>query len=445
MTPHDSFIQADTSPLNKSKHSVRNALLAAVALAGAAGGIWFYAGSGGGAGGAGSGGGGSTGKGRPSTTVGVAKVLRADMPVAITAIGTVQPIINATVRTQLAGTLFSINFTEGQMVHKGQVLAQIDPRPYQLTLQQAQGNLARDMATLNSARVDLRRYQTLLAQDSIARQQVDTQMATVRQLEGTIAADKAAIGTAKLNLGYTTIRAPVRGKLGLRLSDIGSFITPSDANGIVGITQVDPVDVSFALPQSQLAQVSQAAHGHALPVTIFDQGNTIALAHGQFRTFDNAVDPTSGTIKAKARVTNGDATLVPNQFVNVSVLVNTLQQALTVPVTAVRVGPSGPFVYTMSPDKTAHRVAVTTGPSDGMKTAILSGLKGDETIIFEGADKIDDGSKVRTADGHGGHGGQGGGQGGAPGGSSAQGSDPSQHHHNHSGQNGGQAQQAPQQ
>jgi multidrug efflux system membrane fusion protein len=414
MADHDYDVMAEQRA-PKAAHSLRNALIALAAIIFIGLGIWFFAGPA-----KPKEGGTKTNKGRLSATVGAIKVSRADMPVSLNAIGTVQPIVNATVRPQLAGVLFAIHFTEGQHVNRGAALAQIDPRPYRLTLQQVQGTLAKDMATLNSARVDLRRYQVLLSQDSIARQQVDTQAATVRQLEGTIAADMANVGTARLNLGYTTVRAPVAGKVGLRAADIGSYLTPSDANGIVVITQTNPIDVSFALPQAQIAQVQKAAHGGPLPVTILDQANTTVIAHGQFHTFDNAIDATSGTVKAKARVQNEQETLFPNQFVNVQLLVDTLSQAIVVPVTAVRTGPSGSFVYTMTADKVAHRVAVTTGPSDGNRTAILSGLNGDETVIFEGADRIDDGSKVTTADGKG--------HGGKPGGGTGAGAAGGHHH-----------------
>jgi len=384
------------------KRSVRNALLVAGAIVALGIAIWFSAGSG-----QKSDASGKSAKGRPTTTVGAAPVVRQDMPISLNAIGTVQPIVNATVRTQLAGVLLKIYFTEGQHVTRGTPLAQIDPRPYQLAVQQAQGNLAKDTATLNSARVDLRRYQDLLAQDSIARQQVDQQAATVHQLEGTLAADRASVGTARLNLSYTTVRAPEAGKVGLRAVDIGSYVTPGDANGIVAITQTNPIDVSFALPQQNIAQVQKAARGITLPVTILDQNNATVIAHGQFRTFDNAIDATSGTVKAKARVENSDESLFPNEFVNVQLLVETLRQVLVVPVTAVRTGPSGPFVYTLTPDKVAHRVSVTVGPSDLAQTAILSGLKGGDVVIFEGADRIDDGSKVTTADVGRAHGGAG--------------------------------------
>ena len=401
MPESESRFVENTAP--RSKRSVRNAMLVAGAIAAVGIGIWFYAGSG-----QKSDASGKSAKGRPTTTVGATPVVRQDMPISLTAIGTVQPIVNATVRTQLAGVLLKVYFTEGQHVTRGTPLAQIDPRPYQLAVQQAQGNLAKDTATLNSARVDLRRYQVLLAQDSIARQLVDQQAATVHQLEGTLDADRASVGTARLNLNYTTVRAPEAGKVGLRAVDVGSYVTPGDANGIVVITQTDPIDVSFALPQQNIGRVQKAARGHALPVTILDQNNTTVVAHGQFRTFDNAIDATSGTVKAKARVENSDENLFPNEFVNVQLLVDTLQHALVVPVTAVRTGPSGPFVYTLTPDKIAHRVSVTIGPSDLAHTAILSGLKGDEVVIFEGADRIDDGSKVTTADAGNAHSGGGG-------------------------------------
>src|SRR5688572_18409464 len=234
--------------LTHSTHSVRNAVFLSIALVIAAGVIWYVLGRGGAPAA-------SRGGGRPTASVGVATAELADVPVYLSAIGTVQPVVAATVRPQLAGTLFSIDFQEGQKVNKGDLLAQIDPRPYKLALSQAEGMLGRDQAQLAAARGDLARYTQLLQQDSIARQQVDTQTATVQQLEGTVLADEAAVGTARLNLAYTSIRAPVSGKLGLRQADIGNYLTPSDANGIVVITQTAPIDVAFALPQDQLPKL----------------------------------------------------------------------------------------------------------------------------------------------------------------------------------------------
>jgi multidrug efflux system membrane fusion protein len=348
---------------------------------------------------------------RPATTVGIAKAVAADMPVSLTAIGTVQPIVTATVRTQLAGTLFSIHFTEGQIVRKGQLLAEIDPRPYRLALAQAQANMMRDIAQLNLAKVDLNRYRTLLAQDSIARQQVDTQAATAKQLEGTVAADRAAVGSAKLNLAYTAITAPVSGRVGLRQADIGNYLTPGDTNGVAVITETDPIDVSFSLPQNQLPSVQQKlTDGGSMPVVARDQNGTAVIAQGRFLTFDNQIDATSGTVKAKARFGNSAGTLFPNQFVNVSLLIDTVRKAVTVPVGAVRHGAQGDFVFLLQPDKTVKLQLVKTGPGDTARIAILSGVAAGQTVITEGADSLDDGSSVTLAgDKRGGTGGAGGG------------------------------------
>lgn len=333
---------------------------------------------------------------RPAATVGVAKAESADVPVFLSAIGTVQPVVVATVRPQLAGTLFSLHFQEGQRVSKGQLLAQIDPRPYRLALSQAEGALARDQAQLAAARADLARYQLLLQQDSIARQQVDTQAATVRQLEGTIKSDQADVGTARLNLNYTSINAPVAGKVGLRQADIGNYLTPSDANGIVVITQTAPIDVAFALPQDQLPTVQQRLREHKtdLPVIVRDKDDTAVLGRGAFLTFDNQIDTATGTVRAKARFPNTDDRLFPNQFVNVSLLIDTLSQAVTVPVTAVRHGPQGDFVFLLLPDNTAKLSIVKTGPADSGRIVILSGVKLGDTVITEGADRLEDGAKV---------------------------------------------------
>jgi multidrug efflux system membrane fusion protein len=334
--------------------------------------------------------------GRPTTAVGIGKAVRADIPVTLTALGTVQPVVAATVRAQQSGVLFRILFHEGQLVRQGQVIAQIDPRPYQLALAQAQANLARDEAQLAAAQVDTNRYQTLLKQDSIASQQVDTQRATMKQLVGTVAADRAAVGTAQLNLSYTAIKAPVTGRAGIRQVDIGNYLTPSDANGIVLITQIDPIDVSFALPQSALASVGHAiGSGVGLPVTALGQNDGKPIATGRFLTFDNAVDTTTGTVKAKARFDNGTGALFPNQFVNVSMLADTLRAAVTVPVSAVRHGAPGDFVFVLRPDNTVKLTVVTTGPTAGDRIAILSGLNAGATVVTDGADGLDDGSTVR--------------------------------------------------
>jgi multidrug efflux system membrane fusion protein len=321
------------------------------------------------------------------------------MPITVSAIGTVQPVVSATVRPQQAGVLSQLFFTEGEVVRKGQKLAEIDPRPYKLALAQAQANLARDEAQLNAAGVDLKRYKTLLAQDSIASQQVDTQAATVKQLDGTVAADRAALGTARLNLEYTTILAPVAGKVGLRQVDVGNYITPSDANGIVVITQSDPIDVSFALPQQQIGKLQQrAASSGDIPVTALDQSDGSVLAQGKFLTLDNQIDATSGTVKAKARFPNTAGTLFPNQFVNVNMLVDTLKAVPVVPVSAIRHGAPGDFAFVIQPDQTVKLTVVKTGPGDSKRLSILSGLQAGQTVVTEGADTLENGATVKLPD-----------------------------------------------
>jgi multidrug efflux system membrane fusion protein len=393
-----------------SAHSVRNAVFLSIALVIAAGVIWYVLGRDGAPAA-------SRGGGRPTASVGVATAELADVPVYLSAIGTVQPVVAATVRPQLAGTLFSIDFQEGQKVNKGDLLAQIDPRPYKLALSQAEGMLGRDQAQLAAARGDLARYTQLLQQDSIARQQVDTQKGTVHQLEGTVLADEAAVGTARLNLAYTSIRAPVSGKLGLRQADIGNYLTPSDANGIVVITQTAPIDVAFALPQDQLPKLQDKLREQPeMAVTARDKAESVVLGRGTFLTFDNQIDATTGTVRAKARFANADERLFPNQFVNVELLVDTLSKAVTVPVAAVRHGAQGDFIFVLLPDKTAKLSPVKTGPSDNGRTVILSGIAAGDTVITEGADRLEDGARVNLPGNAPGQGapGQGPGQGGAP-------------------------------
>ena len=384
-------------PVERSANSRRNALIVLLVLVVVGALAWAMTRGGGEGppGGGGGFGGGRRGGGRPATTVGVAKVVAADASESLRAIGTVQPVVTATVRPQLSGNIFTVNFREGQVVAKGQLLAQIDPRPYRLALAQAEANLARDQSQLNLARVDLHRYQVLLEQDSIARQQVDTQAATVKQQEGIVAADRAAIGTARLNLHYTSITAPVAGRIGLRQVDIGNYVSPGDANGVAVITQTDPIDVSFAVPQGNLPGIlARRATGAALPVTATDQAGQTVIAQGTFLTFDNQIDAATGTVKAKARFPNRDGRLFPNQFVNITLLVDTLKGVATIPVTAVRHGTQGDFAFVLQPDHTVKMQTVKLGPANGTNVAILSGLAVGQTVITEGADNLEDGSKV---------------------------------------------------
>ncbi|MBQ1540869.1 multidrug transporter subunit MdtA [Caulobacter sp. CCUG 60055] len=346
---------------------------------------------------AGPGGPGGPGGGRrPTTTVGVAMAKNIDIPITIEALGAVTPPATATVRPQVAGVITQILFREGQMVEKGQTLAVIDPRPFQLALGQAQGNLARDEAQLQVAQLTLTRYRTLLTQDSIARQDVDTQAATVKQLQGVVATDRAAVGSAQLNLGYSRIAAPVSGRIGLRVVDMGNYIAAGDAAGVAVITQVNPIDVEFSVPQDDLPRIqARVKAGAAIAVTALDRTRTTTLGQGQFLTLDNQVDAATGTVKAKARFANGDGALFPNQFVNVRMLLDTLSGAVVVPAAALRHGPQGDFVYVLNQDRTVSLRAVTRGPGSGDNVSITQGLKLGERVVTEGGDRLTDGARVQ--------------------------------------------------
>ena len=362
-----------------------------------AGGAGAAAGQGGGRGpgGGGPGGGGGGRRGAPATTVGVATAEKIDIPVVIDALGTVTAAATATVRPQVSGVLQRINFTEGQLVKAGQVLATIDPRAFEMALLQASGQRQRDEAQLESAKVTLSRYRTLLSQDSIARQDVDTQAALVKQLEGTVMTDRASEGVAKLNLSYTQVKAPISGRVGLRVVDLGNLVGSGDANGIAVITQLAPIDVEFSIPQDQVPQVqSRIVENTPLPAVAFDRTRTNSLATGSFKALDNQVDVQTGTVKAKARFVNADMKLFPSQFVNLRLEVRNIKDAVVVPVTALRHGASGDFVYVLNTDRTVSVRAVTRGQATVDKVQIATGLKVGEQVITEGADRLKDGAKV---------------------------------------------------
>ena len=344
----------------------------------------------------GPGGGGAFGRrgGRPPTTVGVAQAMRADVPVTLDALGTVTPVATVTVRPQVGGTITQILFREGQMVKRGQTLAIIDPRPFEMALLQAQGALTRDEAQLANARLTLQRYRNLLAQDSIARQDVDTQAATVKQLEGTVMTDRAAVGTAKLNLGYTRVTAPFDGRVGLRAVDVGNLVAANEANGIVVETQVAPIDVQFTVPQDRAPEIMAKTARGSLPVVVLDRARAAALATGTFATLDNQVDPTTGTVRAKARFANAGGVLFPNQFVNVRVTLDTLRGAVVTPLSAVRAGPNGDFVWIVRPDRTVTMRPVKRGQTTATQVVILSGLAAGERVVTEGGDRLTEGGRI---------------------------------------------------
>ena len=380
--------------------------LIAVLLFAALGGLAWYltrpaattsATAGGGAGGPGGPGGPGGGRGGAASTVGVATAERASIPVILDALGTVTPQATVKVRPQVSGVLEKVLFKEGQMVRAGDLLATIDSRQFEMALMQASGQRLRDEAQLDSAKVILQRYKTLLDQDSIARQDVDTQAALVKQLEATVVIDKASEGTARLNLGYTRLVAPVSGRVGLRVVDVGNVVSSGDANGVVLITQVSPIDVVFAIPQDRVGELPQAP-GSSMKATALDRARTTVLDTGVFASLDNQVDTTTGTVKAKARFANSQLALFPSQFVNVQLLVRTLENAVVVPVTAMRQGSSGDYVYVLNTaDRTVSLRPVKRGQATVDKIVVESGLQAGERVITEGADRLKDGARVVLA------------------------------------------------
>ncbi|QGR86643.1 MdtA/MuxA family multidrug efflux RND transporter periplasmic adaptor subunit [Burkholderia multivorans] len=346
-------------------------------------------------------GGGHRGRGGPAAManvpqpVQVAAATRGEMPVVLSALGTVTPLANVTVKTQLSGYLQSVAFKEGQIVRKGDLLAQIDPRPYQVALENAEGTLARDQALLATARLDLKRYRTLLSQDSIASQTVDTQASLVKQYEGTVKTDQAAVDSAKLNLTYARITAPVSGRVGLRQVDPGNYVTPGDTNGIVVITQLQPMSVIFTTSEDNLPQIlKQVNAGQKLSVTAYNRNNTIPLETGSLETLDNQIDTSTGTVKLRATFDNKEGLLFPNQFVNTRLLVDVIRDATIVPTSAVLTGSIGQFVYIVKPDNTVTVRKVKVGPVDGERTSIVDGVAVGERVVTDGSDRLREGAKI---------------------------------------------------
>lgn len=396
-----------------------------------------------GAGGSGGPGGpGGGGRRAAATTVGVATAATADVPITLDALGTVTPAATVTVRPQVSGVLANVSFSEGQMVQKGQVLAQIDPRPFQATLTQAQGQLQQNQALLTSARVTLTRYETLQQQDSIAVQQVDTQRALVQQLEGAVTANRGAVQAAQLNLGFARIVAPASGRIGLRVVDAGNYIAAGDASGIAVITTVSPIDIEFTVPQAQIGPIQQRAYsGARLPVLALDTTRTQTLDTGVFSTLNNQIDGTTGTVKGKARFPNVSGALFPSQFVNIRMTLDTLKDAVTVPSTAVRQNTNASFVWLVGDDSKVSQRTVVTGPATTTTVVVTSGLKAGEKVITEGGDRLTEGALVTVAGQarpHGQGAGQGQGQGRGQGRGRGQGQRPDQNLGQNAGQNTGQ-------
>ena len=360
------------------------------------------------------------GRSSAAQTVRDAATVVGDMPIILNALGTVTPLANVVIRTQIAGKLMGVGFQEGQMVKSGDYLAKVDSRPYEAVLAQNQAQLAKDTALMQQAQADLARYQKLEKQDSIARQQVDDQSYLVAQDRAAMANDQALIESSKLNISYATIVSPITGRVGLRLIDPGNYVQPSDAGGLVVVTQQDPISVVFSLPEDNLPQISGRIRlGATLPVTVFDRANVKQLAVGTLSTYDNQVDTTTGTIKLRAIFPNTDGALYPNQFVNVRLLVDTMAKQALVPNAAIQVGSFGSFVYVVGegppdggddkdasgapnkevgPAKIVNVRKVALGPADADRTVVVSGLAAGDRVIIDGVDRLRDGARVRIVE-----------------------------------------------
>jgi len=318
-----------------------------------------------------------------------------DINIVQTALGTATALRSVTVKPRVDGLLTDVNYVEGQVVQAGHHIAQIDPVPFQLALSQQEGQLARDAAQLNNARLDLDRYTVLLQQDSIAKQQVDQQAALVKQLEGTVKIDQSMVDNAKLQLSYTNITAPIGGRLGLKVVDPGNQVHQSDANGVATITQIDPMSVVFTIPQDALPKVTQRLNaGDRPPVEAWDREQKVLLAKGVLLTTDNQIDVTTGTVRLKAQFPNQQSTMFPNQFVNIRMVVDTLKGVVVVPSAAIQRGNQGTVVYVVKDDSSVTLRTITAGPTEGQLTAVTQGLQAGERVVTDGVDRLREGAKV---------------------------------------------------
>lgn len=396
-----------SSPLPKSRALRITMLLTILGLAAAA--AWFFYpaptangqgadrshGSGQGSGAPSGHRGGGNSDANAVTPVSVATVTKGDIDITRRALGTVTPLANVTVRTQINGLLMEIGFQEGQIVHKGDFLAQIDPRPYQNALEQAAGALQKDQALLKDAQLNLERFQKLLAKDSISKQQVDTQAALVEQDSGNVLADKGQIDAAQLNLTYAHITAPITGRVGLRQVDAGNYAQTSDANGIVTLTQLQPITAIFTLPEDDVPVVMKLFNdGAALVATAYDRTLSAKLATGRLVSTDNQIDPATGTVKLRAEFDNQDNSLFPNQFVNIELKISTQHDAILAPSSSIQRGSQGAFVYKLKDDNTVSVQPVKLGVAQNDIVAVSEGLAEGDKVVTQGVDKLRDGAHV---------------------------------------------------
>src|ERR1700688_904581 len=331
----------------------------------------------------------------PIVPVVVATAQHGDVPIYFSGLGTVTAYNTVTVHSRVDGQLISVAFKEGQFVHQGDVLAQIDPRPFQVILEQAEGALAKDQAQRKDAEANFERFKLLFAEGVIPKQQLDTQQAQVGQFDGSIKTDQAMIDSAKLQLSFTHITAPISGRIGLRLVDAGNMVHATDPGGLLVITQLQPISVVFSLPQDQLPQVvAKLRVGGQLPVMAYDRDDSVKMASGTLASIDNQIDTTTGTYKLKATFSNDNNMLFPNQFVNVHLLVDTKHNLTVVPITAIQRGPQGTYVYAVDHNNVAKIHSVTTAQSTNEDAGLSSGVKLGDTVVIDGQDKLQDGSQV---------------------------------------------------